>query len=163
MAIAAQSGFGSQPERMMLAVGTIELILPGSIQDADADARSRRYLGLLADRLSRLDLSFTFLLDGQTVRMARLELEYAGVAEGSIKARYTLIGTFLFGTYSAIAAYPSFKDGVVEIREDLARAVDYVIANAPERHERPGRAPITYALHFRDSEELEQLLRSNRR
>jgi len=142
-----------EPEPESLLVGYLQLVFDGSAQDYDAEIKARQFMALISDNIKRIREDFSFNYEGRTIRFSEFYLEFDELYDGSIIARYKIIGNFLFGTYTAVAAYPTFKDGVEEIRQDFRSAIEYVIAHA-RSHEEPRNIPRSFELYFRSEEEI---------
>jgi|TARA_R110002072_G_scaffold37226_11_gene109190 hypothetical protein len=140
---------GRQP--LILKLGELFLIFDGSPQDADAEIRVRQYMALIADQL--INLRFTFAHNGQLIDIIHLYLEIESIDEGSIVARLKIVGSFTLAFYGAIAAYPSFKDAIPVIEEDLRSAIAYVREQAPDPS-REDRGPRSFILNLRDEAEM---------
>jgi hypothetical protein len=58
----------------------------------------------VSDRVARLDVRFSCILDRQIVRISDLQLACDRISDGRLKARFTGAGRFLFDAWSGIAA-----------------------------------------------------------
>ncbi len=94
-----------------------------------------------------------FTLADQVVSLNHLHLEIDSYAPGSIIAKLKIIGTAVVTTYGLVASYPSFKDGMAMLQEDLNKALQHVIEHAPE--DLPDAPwPDHVHIHLRDEEDL---------
>ena len=147
----------SEPEPENIEVGEILLVFDGDVRDPRTRGRVDQYLALLQDSMSSLQGDYSFYYNDRAVQISDLSFELIELIDGSIFAKAKLVGGFVLGAYGAIAAYPSFKDAVPMIAQDLNGAIIYIIEHAPDRKE-DLPPPSRVEFFFKKEEEIENQL-----
>jgi hypothetical protein len=144
----------SEPEPETLELGEIDLIFEGSVSDPRSEARVEQYIALLQDAVSDRRFEYSFYHSDRVVSISNIAFELDEIVDGSIVAKTKIIGAFLIASYGAAASYPSFKEAVPIIANDLSVVIDYVIENAP-RNEEDLPPPYRVDMIFKEEDEIE--------
>ncbi len=147
----------SEPEPEIIEIGEVRLVFEGDVRDPRTRGRVDKYLALFQDAVSSESSGYSFYYGDRAVQISELSLELDEIVDGSVIAKAKLVGGFVLGTYGAIAAYPSFKEAIPMIAQDLISAFEYVIEHAPEQNE-DMPPPTNVEIYFKDEEEMEELL-----
>jgi len=147
----------SEPEPKILDIGEFQLVFEGQVDDPRTPGRVDQYLALIEDAISSRQLEYSFYHGDRVVVVSNLTIELDEIVDGSIVAKAKMVGSFLLGTYGAIAVYPSFREAVPIITQDVSAAVEYVVENAPDQEE-DLPPPIKVELFLKEDEEIEDQL-----
>ena len=147
----AQRAPAPKPNRVNLAKLTLEF--PLEYDEQRSHDLGQQYLGLIAEQLASRRKPFYFQIDGRDIELRDFRLEIDSVEPGSTIVRLSVVAGFVLGTYHAIAVYPDFKDGAEELKQDLSRAVEYVIENRPP-FEDNDRIPVRMDVVLREEDVL---------
>lgn len=147
-----------EPEAETLTLGYAEVVYTGvslaEVGDAYAEQASREIAEKINDALHAvLDAGLGFSISGYDVALEGLTLDFSDVRAGSIIARFKMVGTVLVTSYTLIAGYPSFKEAVPMIAEDVGKAIQYILDRDPDP-DRRALNPEHFTLYFRDEDEL---------
>ncbi|MBM2304197.1 hypothetical protein JQX09_20790 [Sulfitobacter pseudonitzschiae] len=147
----------SEPEPETIEIGEVHLVFDGDVKDPRTRGRVDQYLALFQDAVSSQSNGYSFYYGDRVVKISELFFELDEIVDGSVIAKAKLVGGFVLGTYGAIAAYPSFKEAIPMIAQDLNSAFEYVTEHAPEQNE-DMPPPKNAQVYFRDEKEIEELL-----
>jgi hypothetical protein len=147
----------SEPEPETLVVGELAIVFNRKFGDERAESWADQYIGLLNDALSERRIEFSFYYNEKAVVVSNLFLDLYDIIEGSIVAKAKVVGTFVLATYGAVASYPSFKEAIPVIANDLRSVVEHVVKHAPERPDDAPR-PARIELYIKDESEVESQL-----
>jgi hypothetical protein len=147
----------SEPEPEFIEIGEVRLVFEGDVRDPRTRGRVDQYLALFQDAVSSQSSGYSFYYGDRAVQISELSFELDEIVDGSVIAKAKLVGGFVVGAYGAIAAYPSFKEAIPMISQDLNSAFEYVIEHAPEQNE-DMPPPKNVEIYFKDEEEMEELL-----
>ena len=148
-----------QPEPEVITLGRAEIVFKGvsleEIGEDFAELVAMEVAALINERLTTVIGSDTgFATSGYEVSLETLTLELEGVFEGSIVARFKMIGAAVITSYGLVASYPSFKEAIPILSNDIDLVIQYVIDNAPEPE--PSKPhPEAFHLYFRTEDEIE--------
>lgn len=142
-----------EPEPELLELGEIGLVFEGDVSDPRTSRGVHQYLALLQQRISARRLVYSFRHGERVVVISELTLEFDEIVAGSVIAKTKLVGGFLLATYGAVAAYPSFKEAIPVITEDILAAVAYVAEYAPQQRDSMP-PPIKVDLFLKDEEDI---------
>lgn len=151
--------YGLQPEPEVITLGHAEVIFKGvSLEEIDEDLAelfAMEFAALINERLATvIDNDTGFAASGYEVSLETLTLELEAVFEGSIVGRFKMIGAAMITSYGLVASYPSFKEAVPILTNDIGLVIQYVIDNAPKPE--PYRPhPKEFNLYFRSEDEIE--------
>lgn len=95
----------------------------GSIDDPLAEYIVEEFARQITRVLEERNFAHTFPLSGEIVRLDHYTVDIACIEAGSIRATIYLIGSIAFGTYTGIAAYPSFKEALPVIQSDVQQLI----------------------------------------
>ena len=154
------------PEPEVVTLGLAELIVRGvSLEEIDedfAELAAMEIAALVNERLPTIIRSDSgFFTSGYVVSLETLTLELDSIFEGSIVARFKMIGAAVITSYGLVASYPAFKDAVPILTNDIGLVLQYVIDNAP-RPEPYKPHPKEYRLYFRNEDEIDSEIFKNR-
>jgi len=141
------------PKPQFLELGLIKLKFEGNVEDSQAEVWANQYVFLLNAAINK-DVEYSFDLNGNVIFLSNVSVEFEKTEKGSIIARARIVAQFLVGTYASIAAYPSFKEALPVIRDDIAYAFTFVSTNAPEQ-DKNLPAAISMEIILRDENDIE--------
>jgi hypothetical protein len=148
-----------KPEPEVITLGHAEIIFKGvsleKIGEDLAELVAMEIAALINERLATVIGSDTgFATSEYEVSLETLTLELEGVFEGSIFARFKMIGAAMITSYGLIASYPSLKEAIPILTNDIGLVIQYLIDNAPKPE--PYRPqPREFNLYFRSEDEME--------
>lgn len=153
------------PEPQELLLAEVKFSIQGRASDLNAEARAARYLVRIERRL-RQQYRFKplrFTVGEHQIRVVDWRTEIVSIRDGSIVIRYSLIGVFVLELYGAIADYPSFKEAVPIVIEDIKDVVSWLVYET-ERKRSPEdrrRDPSAVHVYFKEEDDLAALIRSS--
>lgn len=162
-----------EEDKNSLRIGGASAVFAGSIFNENDIKKVRRFKDVFAGEISVLtEGKREFLINNDTlVKLSWIRAEDYEIISGSIIARFSILAHISFVAYTGVASYPTFKDGMIEIKKDIRSLIVNIKSHYEENDRRwreffaegednpqnypPGDPPLKVDLALREDDEIE--------